>query len=260
MKFILGLVFICQSIRGVTQDSLSYASIKEYPVLWQQMSAEYRALCYQAFNLATLRLEQALSIAGKARPLAIITDLDETILDNSFLAAYKIMNGTDITYPVWKSWLDGPTLPTVPGGIDFLQYVASKGVTIFYISNRKAKGMAVTLSTLQKLNLPYADTEHVLLTTDDPSKESRRQTVYESYKVVLLLGDNLNDFMQVFEDKNITDRFAETDSVRNDWGKKFIVLPNAAYGAWEDALYNYDPDLTPVQKEALRRELLKKIK
>ncbi len=260
MKYILGLIFICQTLVATSQDSLAYSSIKEYPVLWQQMSAEYRALCYQAFNLATLRLDQALPTATKARPLAIITDLDETILDNSYLAAYRILNDKEIPYGIWKGWLDAPDLPTVPGGVDFLQYAASKGVTIFYISNRNIKGMSVTLSTLQKLNLPNADTEHILLTTDDPSKESRRQTVYGSYKVVLLLGDNLNDFLQVFEDKNIADRFAETDSVRNDWGKKFIVLPNSAYGEWENALYNYDPDLTPAQKEAIRRELVKKIK
>ena len=76
----------------------------------------------------------------------------------------------------------------------------------------------------------------------------------KKYNVVMLLGDNLNDFMQAFEKKNITDRFAETDKVKAEWGKKFIVIPNAAYGEWENAIYDYERNLSPEQKEAKRKE------
>jgi len=77
------------------------------------------------------------------------------------------------------------------------------------------------------------------------------------YNVVMLLGDNLNDFMQVFERKNVEERFIETDKVKNEWGKKFIVLPNAAYGEWENAIYDYERNLSPAQKEIKRREKMK---
>ncbi len=73
----------------------------------------------------------------------------------------------------------------------------------------------------------------------------------------MLLGDNLNDFMQVFERKNVEERFIETDKVKNEWGKKFIVLPNAAYGEWENAIYDYERNLSPAQKEIKRREKMK---
>jgi len=33
------------------------------------------------------------------------------------------------------------------------------------------------------------------------------------------------------------------------FGSKFIVLPNAMYGDWEGALYNYQYNLTPQQKD-----------
>ena len=75
-----------------------------------------------------------------------------------------------------------------------------------------------------------------------------------TYEVIMLLGDNLNDFTQFFENKNIADRVAETDKVKTEWGKKFIVLPNAAYGEWENAIYDYERNLTPQQKEAKRKE------
>ena len=72
-----------QPATRLTSDS------KVLPVLFQQQSAEYRALCYQAFNIATLRLE---SVKRKGLPLAIITDIDETILDNSNC----LRNGTTV--------------------------------------------------------------------------------------------------------------------------------------------------------------------
>jgi predicted secreted acid phosphatase len=72
------------------QDSTSSAAmhlievnLKTYPVLWQQTAAEYRALCYQAFNIAALRLNEISKKKLRKQKLAIITDLDETILDNS---------------------------------------------------------------------------------------------------------------------------------------------------------------------------------
>src|SRR5262245_4715934 len=53
-------------------------------VLWQQHSGEYKALCYQAFSLAKLRLTEKISMHAKDElPLAIVTDIDESILDNS---------------------------------------------------------------------------------------------------------------------------------------------------------------------------------
>lgn len=87
----------------------------------------------------------------------------------------------------------------------------------------------------------------------------RRNVVREKHNVVMLLGDNLNDFASFFEKKNIVDRFAATDSVREEWGKKFIVLPNAMYGEWENALFEYQRNLSPAGKEKLLLQKLKTI-
>ena len=42
---------------------------KAWSSLWQQRAAEYRALCFQAYNLAQLRLDEALKQPG-SKPLA----------------------------------------------------------------------------------------------------------------------------------------------------------------------------------------------
>ena len=236
--------------------ALTEKDLKRYPVLWQQSAAEYRALCYQAFNLATARLDKIVTDSPTKKNLAIITDLDETILDNSEIAGQEIKEGK-IDPAKWIKWLQKPEIPTVPGAIDFLKYAGEKGVSVFYISNRDTSGLNITLNILLRLKLPDADLDHMLFLTNDFSKESRRQAVMKDHDVVMLFGDNLDDFMKIFEGKPIAERFAETDSLKEEWGKKFIVLPNATYGEWEEAFFDYKDNLTDKQKIAMLKELLR---
>ena len=254
MRSMAVLLLLLLSVAANAQEQ----SLKVFPVLYQQTSAEYRALCYQAFNLAALRLNEIPKKKFRKEKLAIITDLDETVLDNSFIEAQLIKDGKEFSNALWKNWTDKSAATGVPGAVEFFQKAKEKGVTIFYISNRDAGALQSTLANLKKLGLPDADTAHILLQGSSSSKETRRQIVEAQYNVVMLLGDNLIDFMNVFEKKSIDERFAETDARIEEWGKKFIVLPNSIYGEWENALYNYERGkLTEAQKDAMRKGLLK---
>lgn len=257
MKNTIALLIVFSYIISIkAQDSVALSAIKEFPVLWQQKAAEYRALCYQAFNLAKWRVDQASPRKIKKQHYVIITDLDETILDNSFQAAQLILEGKEYSSAEWKKWSSLSKAGAVPGAVEFLNYAHSKGITIYYISNRAISELGSTLADLKRWNLPNADSLHCLFRQETSSKESRRNQVKKEHEVFLLLGDNLNDFSNAFEDKSIEDRFRSTDSTQEVWGKKFIVLPNASYGDWEAALYSYQKTLTPLQKEAIRRSLL----
>lgn len=246
----------------ISQDSLKAEVQKEvdmkmYPVLWHQTSAEYRALCYQAFNVAKTYLETLIPNREPNEKFAIITDLDETIIDNSYLEAKQIKEGKEYNNARWKEWVNMSAATEVPGAIEFLQWAASRNITIFYISNRSVSDVKATLANMKKLQLPNADEEHMLFLSTESTKEPRRQIVAKDHKIVMLMGDNLNDFTNLFEKKSIDDRKAETDKVKDEWGKKFIVLPNAIYGEWENAFYDYKRNLTPKEKEAKRKDLLK---
>lgn len=259
MKQLSVLLLLCAVTRCFSQDSAQYreAGMKIVPVLWHQSAAEYRALCYQAFNIATLRLEQAVKQKKRRKPLAIVTDLDETIIDNSYSEARLIQDGKSYSDSLWKQWVSRSAATAVPGAVEFLQLAAKKGVEVFYISNRDTASLQATLINLQQLKLPNTDTAHMLFVTNTSSKELRRNRVAGKYDIFMLMGDNLNDFLQVFEKKSTAERFEETDRWREEWGKKFIVLPNSIYGEWENALYQYQRNLTPQQKDAERRKLLK---
>src|SRR5580765_6797299 len=60
-------------------------------VIYQQKAAEYRALAYQAFNIARWQLDADLDKKNikkllkdeRKQPRAIVVDIDETVLDNS---------------------------------------------------------------------------------------------------------------------------------------------------------------------------------
>ena len=256
MKRISVLILLLASIGSYAQNTLQSETLKTYPVLWQQQAAEYRALCFQAFNIASLRLAQIPKQDFKKKKLAIITDLDETILDNSYLEAELIKDHQDYSDHSWKEWTDKSAATGVPGAVEFLKAAKQKGISIFYISNRDTSEVKSTLLNLQELHLPDANTAHMLFLSNTSSKESRRQIVMAKYSVVMLLGDNLNDFTKAFEKKQVADRKSETDKDRADWGKKFIVLPNSTYGEWENAIYNYEKNLTPEYKEKMRYEKL----
>ncbi len=206
--------------------------------LWQQQSGEYKALCYQAFNLARLRLQEILMTNKDSIPLAVITDVDETVLDNSPSAARDILNGKTFNPADWKVWVDMAKANAMPGAVEFFNYAAQHGVQCFYITNRKEDEKTATMQNLQQQGFPQVDAMHVMTKQGSVSdKEPRRQEVAKKYNVVLLLGDNLNDFDDLFFEKPTAERNANVDKSQAFFGSKYIVLPNATYGDWENALW-----------------------
>ena len=232
-------------------------------VLFMQKSAEYRALAYQAFNIARLRLDEdfdkknlkRLPKTERKRSRAIVVDIDETVLDNSPSQARSIRTSRAFNQEDWYAWGEMRKAKAVPGAVDFLNYVVSKGVKVFYISNRDEVQKAATVDNLIKAGFRDVSAENVLLRQAESSKDARRDAVSANYRIVMLIGDNLDDFTSRFERNSVADRFAETDSARQEWGRKFIVLPNAMYGTWENAIYEYQR-LTEAQKAEKRAAAL----
>ncbi len=260
MKALFAILFLCifSIVRAQDSSTINAASMRLLqPVLWQQTAAEYRALCYQAYNLAALRLQQLPRKTKRKKNLAIITDIDETLFDNSPFEAQLVKDNVPYSEACWKQWVDKSEAAAVPGAVDFFIKAKQEGIHIFYISNRDSASIGATLINLQQAQFPDADSAHLLFKMSTSSKENRRQQVMMKYNVVMLLGDNLADFSFVFEHKTIGGRFAETDKVKEEWGKKFIVLPNPMYGDWESAWYNYRYDIKEGQKQTILLGLLK---
>lgn len=232
-------------------------------VLYQQKAAEYRALCYQAFNIARLRLDsdldkkavKKLPKSERKMPRAIVVDIDETVLDNSPAQAYSIKNNVGFNLEDWYKWGEMRKAKAVPGSVEFLNYAVSKGVKVFYISNRDDVQKKATIDNLRSVGFNDVSEANVLLRTKESGKDARREIAGKEHRVVMLMGDNLDDFLSVFEKKAVGERFIETDKHKQMFGSKFIVLPNAMYGSWENAIYEYGR-LSEAQKAEIRAKAL----
>jgi 5'-nucleotidase (lipoprotein e(P4) family) len=225
-------------------------------VLWYQTSAEMRALCYQAFNTARISLDQITESYKGTKRLAVVVDIDETMVDNSPYEAQNVLG--NFGYPErWGEWIEQASATALPGAVEFMKYAVSKNVDVFYISNRKLSEKDATIKNMRSLGFPMIDDEHLLLRDKTSSKNERRDKVSSTHEIIMLIGDNMNDFSGVFENKTAANRFEETDKNKSQFGKRFIVLPNPMYGDWESAVLKYNFNLTNEQKDSVRKANLK---
>lgn len=204
-------------------------------VLYNYYAAEYKALCYQAFNIGKERLVEIKANNLSNPSLAVVVDIDETIIDNSPPEAKLILDNKTYNDEDWNKWCAMASAETVPGSLDFLNFADSLGYTIFYVSNRKDKFTRQgTIKNLANQGFPQLADENILLRTAEKDKEKRRHLISEKYQIVLLVGDNIGDFYQ--DTDNFNDRENTMLANKGEFGKKYLVLPNAMYGDWAKAI------------------------
>lgn len=241
-------------------DSLIKTEYMLMATLWFQKAAEVQAIYYQNFNVAKLLLDQNIKKdrfkLKKKMPKAIITDIDETVLNNSPYNANLILNGETYNKGSWTKWVNEKRAKALPGAIDFCNYAKEKNVEIFYVSNRSAKNIEATIENLKKEGFPYADKEHMYLKTKSSDKTDRRNKILEKYDIILYLGDNLRDFDETFGDRGSDFGFGITAENKETFGTKFIIFPNPMYGEWEKGIYNNNFNRNDEEKMQMRRDAL----
>jgi acid phosphatase len=216
-------------------------------VVWTRSSSEQAALARQVFRGAEQSLSRALEDphwtaaleqgAGfENLPPAVILDLDETVLDNSGYQARLLREGKAASAPEWERWVGEQKAAALPGAVEFLEYARLEGVTAFYVTNRVCDpGSAAdpTVSLLRRLSVPLGE-GRLLCKAKEPDsgdKSARRAKVAASHRVLLLIGDDLNDFLTAPDSREgrdyqlrIHERF---------FGERWFILPNPMYGSWE---------------------------
>ncbi len=252
----------CSAPKNITNKATAESNLvadgKLFTALFHQKAAEYKALCFQAYNIARLRLDESLNAPASAKPKAIVTDIDETVLDNSPYAVHQGLKGKDYEVASWiNEWTAKASADTLAGAYSFFKYAASKNVEVFYVTNREDKERTSTLQNLQKFGFPYADEQHLITKSTVSSKEPRRQQLAATHDIIMLIGDNLSDFSTLFDKKTTEERTKNVQDNAGLFGSKFIVLPNTNYGDWESALYQYNYKLTPAQKDSVIKGVLK---
>jgi len=255
------IVMVIVTLGLITGCAYTTRDLNEQSVLainWVQTSAEFRAISYQNYNLAKMNLDRFLASYSGSKPVAIVTDMDETITDNSVYQAFLVGQDFGYSSKTWGPWIAAAQAKAIPGAVEFFNYAKQKGVETFYVSNTKMEFLEGAKKKLTALGFPYVDDKHMLFRTKSSDKQDRRDIVAKDYEIALLLGDNLNDFLSVFAKKPIAERDAEVDKIKEEWGKKFIVFPNPLYGDWEGAIYKGNWGASPAEKDKMRKDALER--
>ena len=208
---------------------------------WKQTAAEFRALYHQGFNIARMRVEIALAQKqDDSLPLAIISDVDETLLLANDYWGYLITQGQDFFDDAsWDRWIEENRSVASPGALEFLNFCVSNSVEIFYVTNRDQGDTTVQLAieNLNAVGFPLADTAHLRVLRESSNKELVQQRIREDYEVVALLGDNLNDFARRYYSTDIDQRMSLMEQDKDRYGRDYILFPNPTDGHWIRAIF-----------------------
>ncbi|MDH5501630.1 MAG: acid phosphatase, partial [Gammaproteobacteria bacterium] len=198
-----------------------------WAVAWKQTAAEYRALCYQAYNVAKMQVDTALA-GENGKPLAVIADLDDTVLHAGSYWGYLVEKDREFfDDAIWDQWVPKNLVTAVPGALAFLEYCRAQGVEVFYVTSRDQgeRSFEFALGHLRHLGFPFADPQHLTVFRETSDKSPAREKIERGYEVVVLIGDNLNDFKRDYYLKDVDARRTLIDRDRAEFGRKFIVLP-----------------------------------
>jgi 5'-nucleotidase (lipoprotein e(P4) family) len=259
------LLSACQS----SGPALDTSNNTLYSTLWVQTAAEYEALSYQAYQTSERLLTEALEDSSWTASLeqedpyfdkhpAIILDLDETAIDNSFYEARVILDKTGFDAVSWNNWVQEMEAEAIKGALRLTNLAHEMGIAVFYITNRDSEVQPYTEQNLIELGFPV-DPGSVMSNGGRPqwtsAKTERRKWVAERYRILMLFGDDLNDFLPA-RGISVNERRVLVRHYSEYWGTKWFVLPNPNYGSWERALYTGE-EKTDEERQKARLNLLK---
>jgi 5'-nucleotidase (lipoprotein e(P4) family) len=238
MKRYISLWFILIILTGCSHSTVPVKSSDTsqdaliLSALWYQKSGEMRAIYYQCYRNAAEALDKNRAIAAKGKPLAVVLDIDETVLDNSPFEGWQILNNSAYSQALWNKWVLEADAKALPGAVEFTRHADSTGVAVFYISNRDVLTRDATIQNLRKEGFACADTNHLFLKDKSSSKVTRREIISEKYNIILLIGDNLADLDGVFENRQANLGINDVEAMKSLFGSRYIILPNPMYGNW----------------------------
>jgi acid phosphatase len=231
-------------------------------IFWVKNAAEFRALSLQAYASAERHLDEFIADTSWSAlpdqddaahlPPAVILDVDETVVSNVDFQKVLVPPFAPSKLDAW--YLENEAFE-IPGVSSFVAKAQAAGVEVFFVTNRPCEPTGqfpcsqrqTTLKSLSEIGI-QSDAEHVLMAKErgwDREKVTRRQHIAQNYRVIMLFGDDLGDFIPCVRKKphapctepaTRESRKAATEAHKAYWGHGWYILPNPMHGSftsWE---------------------------
>jgi 5'-nucleotidase (lipoprotein e(P4) family) len=222
------------SCAGLCDSPLPIQPIDE-GLKWYRRAAERRAATFQAFHLASAKLEEKVS-EGKWASWGVVLDVDETTLDNSAYQQARLDLGVGFSPGSWTAWVNARAARPIDGVAAFTQEVQQLGGKVVLVTNRKAViECPQTEDNLRAVGVAY---DAILCQTDVSDKNPRFAAIAAGgvaglppTTVIMYVGDNIQDFPALTQDLRKQDAAAFAA-----FGESYILLPNPMYGSFDKNL------------------------
>ena len=191
---------------------------------WVRQSLEYKSLCEQIYRQASKKISLINEISKEH--LAVVVDLDETVLDNSEYQVERLKLGLNFSQDSWSNWVNRKSSTLVPGAKKFLNRVRELGIKVVFLSNRMHANLKPTKENLRSLGVFSENDLFLLRRNNSDTKKIRRAEILSGtgriseigpMKVVAYLGDQMGDFPAHYP---------------KDLGTSVFIFPNPMYGKW----------------------------
>lgn len=189
------------------------------------------------------------------KPLAIVLDIDETTLLNLGFEADQVRRGGAYSQNRWDDWerTGGSAVVPVPGVADALKAARIANITVVFNSNRSAANADATAAAIEQAGLgPAVHGDTLWLKGDTPGgsdKDQRRWAISSKYCVIAMAGDQLGDFSDLFNAKDMAfaarRELVASPHIAVLWGEGWFMLPNPVYGSAVDGTFG---EVFPIDK------------
>lgn len=260
MKTTIALLLCCAPLAGCSNQPPANDPQHDLGLLWVKHSAEYRAITKQTYAAATAALPRFIEddswsvVPGQADaaglPVAVILDVDETAVSNvDFQLTFER------PFDNWKleEWTSTTPATSIAGMKEFVDTARAAGVTVFFITNRPCELIGgiddpcpqkkSTIDDIAEVGIE-TDAAHVMLSEEqgwNREKSVRRDYVARTHRVIMLIGDDLGDFVPCVRRKpyapctakaTAEDRRSLVEKNAHMWGNGWYILPNPMHGSW----------------------------
>lgn len=176
------------------EKGIEYCDEKEYREKFARACADGRKAIDRA-------LEANKNKDDAARTnLAIVSDLDETLLDNRpFFKTIKNESEAQIDWRAFENWQKTCQAQPLKPTLELLSYARSKGVAIFFVTGRMERLRRQTIQNLVKHGIAY-DGLYMRANGDEQSASTmksayRKQIEDMGFEIVVNIGDQYSDLL-----------------------------------------------------------------